>query len=165
MIDGNIRMSGSEVPPPPDLRQSICHTLMASGFVLLVIQNPFSVGTLEGTFHTWIMLALLFVVMLSWYFFSRRLRTWKKVPSSVRARATRRPRDLRQRAISHLLMSLLALTLTALGYLASLAVPSSQNETIASYIVVGMSGLVGVLSVATFTRTIRDLLSARHLTG
>ncbi len=158
-------MSGSEIPPPPDLRQSICHTLMASGFVLLVIQNPFSVGNLEGTFHTWIILALLFVVMLSWYFFSRRLRTWKKVPSSVRARATRPPRDLKQRAISHLLMSLLALALTALGYLASLAVPSSQNETVVNYIIVGTSGLVGVLSVAIFTRTVRDLLSARHLTG
>ena len=165
MTDKNIRVSGSEVPPPPDLRQSICHTLMASGFVLLVIQNPFSVGSLEDTFHTWTILALLLVVMFSWYFFSRRLRTWKKVPSSVRARATRRPRDLKQRAISHLLMSLLALTLTALGYLASLAVPPSQNETIVNYIIVGTSGLVGVLSVATFTRTIRDLLSARHLTG
>ncbi len=138
---------------------------MASGFVLLVIQNPFFVGNLEGTFHTWIILALLFVVMLSWYFFSRRLRTWKKVPSSVRARATRPPRDLKQRAISHLLMSLLALALTALGYLASLAVPSSQNETVVNYIIVGTSGLVGVLSVAIFTRTVRDLLSARHLTG
>ncbi len=165
MIDGNVSVSGSEIPPPPDLRQSICHTLMASGFVLLVVQNPFSVSNLEGTFHTWIVLALLLVVLLSWYFFSRRLSTWKKVPLSVRARATRRPRDLRQRAISHLLMSLLALTLTALGYLASLAVPSSQDETMMQYVIVGTSGLVGVLSVAIFARTVRDLLSARHLTG
>ncbi len=149
------------MPAIPDLRQSMCHSLMAAGFITLNLQNPFVVSGLEDTFHTWMMVALAIVVVLSWYFFARRLRAWRAVPSEMRARVTRRPRDLRQRAISHLLMSLLAIMLTALGYLGTLAVPHEGERTLMDTLLLCAGGVVGVLAVAILAGTVRDIIAAQ----
>ena len=37
----------SDLPLRPDLRQSLCHTLLASSFVLLGVLNPFTPGGIE----------------------------------------------------------------------------------------------------------------------
>lgn len=150
------------LPAIPDLRQSMCHTLMAAGFVLLNLQNPSVVGGLEGTFHFWMMFALGVVVILSWYFFTRRFRAWRAVPSEIRARVTRPPRDLKNRAVSHLLMSLLAVMLTALGYLGQLAVSPDGGRDLMGNLLLGAGAIVGVAAVAIFVRTVRDIIASRR---
>jgi len=152
----------ANLPAIPDLRQSICHTLMAAGFVILNLQNPFVSGGLERSFHTWMMVALAVAVVFSWYFFYRRLRAWRSVPQEVRARVTRRPRDLRQRAVSHLLMSLLAMMLTALGYLGRLAIFTEEDGALLDRLILAFGGVVGVLAVAIFARTVRDIMATRR---
>jgi len=162
---GTASRDDKPLPLIPDLRQSMCHTLMAAGFVLLNLLNPTVVSDPRGSFHQWMMLALAIVVVLSWYFFSRRLRAWRAVPAEIRARVTRRPRDLKQRAVSHLLMSLLAIGLTSLGTLVHLITSGEEAKSAAEVVLLGLGALVGVAAVAIFAGTVRDIIASRGAAG
>lgn len=141
----------------PDLRQSICHTALAAGFLLLNIQNPYK---LENLMYLVIMCAMPVVAVISWVFFSKRLKVWKKFPAETRNRITRTPVALKNRAFSHMLMSLLAAGLTALGYIGHLISPlhSHYNMTI-EIIILTIDAIIGVIAIAVLTRTVRDLVT------
>ncbi len=151
-----------DMPNPPDLRQSLCHTLLAMGFFMLYKLGPSAGGDSDTSFYLGIVLALVFVALFSWYSFGRRLKTWRRVPSSVRSRFTRRPTELKQRAITHLLISLLALTLTALAF-SPYALRSDFEGLSAMDITMIICGaIIGIVSVAILSRTVRDLLAVRR---
>ena len=155
-------MSSSLPPSPeqailPDIRLSICHTALAAGFLLLNIQNPYK---LENVMYMIIMCAMPVVAVFSWYFFVKRLKIWKKIPSELRNRVTRPPTVLKNRAFSHMLMSLLAACLTALGYIGHLISPiETQYGRFVEVIVLTFDALVGIVSIAVLSRTIRDLVT------
>ena len=155
-------MSMSQSPSPeqailPDIRLSICHTILAAGFLLLNIQNPYKV---ENVLFLVIMLLMPVVAVFSWYFFFKRLKVWKKIPPDLRNRVTRTPGVLKNRAFSHLLMSLLAACLTALGYIGHLISPiESRYNQIVEILILSLDGLIGVTAIAVLSRTIRDLLT------
>lgn len=151
-----------DIPSPPDLRQSLCHTLMALGFFMLNKLGPYAPGKSESQFHYWIVLALGVVVVLSWYFFVKRLKAWRQVPSELKARFTRQPSELKQRAISHLLMSLLALTLTALAFLPYTFYADFESLKLKDFFIISAGAFVGIISVAVLSRTVRDLITVRQ---
>ena len=151
-----------QVPPRPDLRQSLCHTLLAAGFSLLAVLNPFDTGGTEGTFHTWMMIALGLAVLASWYVFSRRWIKWKILPAEVRDAVRRTAAELRQRAISHLMMALLALLLTAFSFLGRATGPAAGNYSGGELLLLGLGGVVAIAAVAVLVRTLRDLLTLRR---
>ena len=147
------------LPPSPDIRQSLCHTVVAAGFFLINLQNPFSKNAAEDVFHLAVMVVLPLVFFFSWYFFYTRLKAWKKIPVDIRNRITRTPLALKNRAVSHMLMALLAAGLTALGYLGHLFSPPEQTQQLIPNILLAADSLVGILAIAILARTIRDLLT------
>lgn len=155
-------MSSDSSPSPeqailPDIRLSICHTALAGGFLLLNIQNPYK---LENIMYLIIMSAMPIVAVISWYFFVKRLQVWKKIPPEIRNRITRTPAALKNRAFSHMLMSLLAASLTALGYIGHLISPlQEQYNKVIEIIVLSLDGLIGVVAIAVLARTVRDLFT------
>jgi hypothetical protein len=151
-----------EIPPRPDLRQSLCHTLLAAGFSLLAVLNPFDTGGAEGAFHSWMMVALGVAVVASWYVLSRRWIKWRSVPAELRAAVQRAPAELRQRAISHLMMALLALLLTAFSFLGRASGPAAGNYTTGELLLFGVGAVVAIAAVAVLVRTLRDLLNLRR---
>jgi hypothetical protein len=142
----------------PDLRQSICHTLVAAGFILANLQNPVEAKAEGPGFHLVFMLILAVAVVFSWLFFYRRFSDWKKIPSDIRSRATQSPAALKNRAVSHLLMALLAFGLTALGYIGKFS--SLDNPTVLAVIGNGyllIDIIVAVFSLTILVQTLRDL--------
>lgn len=152
-----------QIPPRPDLRQSLCHTLLAVGFILLGTLNPFVVGTTEASFHSWMMVALGVAVILSWYVFARRWMRWTTVPKEIRAVAVRPVVEIRQRAVSHLMMSLLALLLTGFSFLGLIAVPGDDPAGALDKLMMGAGGIAAVAAVAILTRTLRDLIALKRM--
>lgn len=152
-----------QIPPRPDLRQSLCHTLLAVGFILLGSLNPFVVESTEASFHSWMMLALGIAVIFSWYVFARRWMRWSAVPKEIRAVAVRPAVEIRQRAISHLMMSLLALLLTGFSFLGLIAVPHQGQAAMLDKLMMGTGGVAAVAAVAILTRTLRDLIAIRRI--
>lgn len=148
-----------EVPPQPDLRQSFSHTLLAAAFILLGVTNPFSPRGTEAAFHSWMMVALAVVVAMSWSFLVCRWMRWRRLPAVIRARVVRSPEDLRQRAVSHLLLALLALLLSGFALLGRLEVLDEDGPSAGERILLILGGIVGVGAVAVATRCIRDLLA------
>ena len=73
-----------DLPIRPDLRQALCHTLLAAAFVLVGILNPFAAGAVETRFHGWMMVVLVLAVVLSWWVMIRRWRKWIGLPPQVR---------------------------------------------------------------------------------
>ena len=107
-----------------------------------------------------IMFAMPVVAVFSWYFFFKRLKVWKKIPQEVRNRVTRTPAALKNRAFSHMLMSLLSASLTALGYIGHLISPLQlQYGRFVEVVVLALDGLIGVVAIAVLSRTIRDLFT------
>lgn len=151
-----------ELPPRPDVRQSMCHTLLAAGFCLLAVLNPFDTGGAEGAFHRWMMIALGVAVAISWYVLSRRWTRWKAVPAELRSAVRRTPAELRQRAIGHLMMALLALLLTAFSFLGRATGPAAGNYALWELLLLGAGGVVAIAAVAVLVRTLRDLLGLRR---
>ena len=151
-----------DMPNPPDLRQSLCHTVMAMGFFMLYKLNPATHGDTETAFYFWLVLAVAFVALFSWYSFGRRLKAWRRVPSSIRSRFIRRPADLKQRAVTHLLISLLALTLTALAFSPYALHSDLEGLAVTDIILMICGAIVGIVSVAILSRTVRDLLAVRR---
>ena len=156
-------MSSSKAPPSPeeavlpDIRLSICHTALAAGFLLLNIQNPYK---LENVMYLIIMCAMPVVAVFSWYFFFKRLKIWKRIPADTRNRVIRSPAALKNRAFSHMLMSLLAASLTALGYIGHLIAPLEQQYgRFVEIVVLSFDALIGVVAIAVLSRTIRDLVA------
>ena len=163
MHNENKTVDTNNLPSPPDIRQSVCHTLMAAGFVFLNLLNPINSEESQSALHSWTITALVFVVFISWIFFTRRLRAWRAVPTEIRMRVTRRPQDLKQRAVSHLIMSLLAVLLTAFALYAGIEVPTDRfSETVNNTLLVTVSA-VGVLAMAVLARTVRELITIRKL--
>lgn len=144
----------------PDIRQSICHTSLAAGFILLNIQNPYKERLFESIIYLLIMSAMPVVAFISWTFFFKRLKMWKRFPVETRNRITRTPVALKNRAFSHLLMSLLSACLTALGYIGHLISPlhSHYNQFI-EYIVLSFDALIGTIAIAVLSSTVRDFIS------
>ncbi|MBN2719403.1 MAG: hypothetical protein JXX14_26365 [Deltaproteobacteria bacterium] len=106
-----------------------------------------------------IMCAMPFVAAFSWYVFFKRLKIWKRIPSEIRSRIIRPPAVLKNRAFSHMLMSLLSACLTALGYIGQLISPmEKQYGRFLEFTVLTFDALIGIISIAVLTRTIRDLL-------
>ena len=163
MHDANHTVDAADLPPTPDIRQSVCHTLMAAAFMLLNLLNPIDARDMESTLHSWTVIALVFVVVVSWIFFTKRLKAWRAVPPEIRARVTRRPQDLKQRAVSHLIMSLLAVLLTAFALYAGLEVPVERFSEAANNALLVAVSAVGVLAMAVLARTVRELISVRRL--
>lgn len=159
--DSEQRAGAGDLPPRPDLRQSLCHTLLASAFVLLGVFNPFARGT-EAAFHSWMMLVLAAVVALSWFYLALRWRRWIRVPPELRERSVRSAEELRQRAVSHLLMGLLALLLTGFSLVGTL-----KSEQLGVERAGGrgwlpwVAALVGLGSLAVLAAAARDLLGRR----
>ncbi len=149
----------TEVPPQPDLRQSFSHTLLAAAFILLGVTNPFARQGTEASFHTWMMAALAVVVALSWSFLVRRWLQWRRLPEGIRARVVRSLEDLRQRAVSHVLMALLALLLSGFALLGRLEVLGDGAPSASERLLLGFGGLVGVGAVAVAARCARDFLA------
>ncbi|MBN2527720.1 MAG: hypothetical protein JXR76_15115 [Deltaproteobacteria bacterium] len=107
-----------------------------------------------------IMCAMPVVAVISWYFFVKRVKLWKRIPQDIRNRVTRTPAALKNRAFSHMLMSLLAASLTALGYIGHLIAPlEKQYNRIIEILILSLDALVGVIAIAILARTIRDLLT------
>jgi hypothetical protein len=152
------------IPPRPDLRQSMCHTLLALGFVLLGLLNPFVIGSTEATFHTWMMVALGVAVLFSWYVFVRRWMRWSAVPRQLREAALRSATEIKQRAVSHLMMALLALLLTVFSFLGLMAVPGEGETAIVDKLLLLAGGIAAVAAVAILARTLRDLIAVRRAT-
>jgi len=151
-----------EVPPPPDLRQSFSHTLLAAAFILLGVTNPFSPRGTEAAFHSWMMLALAAVVVMSWSFLARRWLRWRRLPAAVRARVVRPLDDLRQRARSHLLMALLALLLSGFALLGRLELLDDRGPSAGERLLLVIGGIVGVGAVAVAARCVRDVIALRR---
>jgi hypothetical protein len=151
-----------EIPAQPDLRQSFSHTLLAAAFILLGVTNPFSPRGAEARFHSWMMWALAVVVALSWSFLVRRWLRWRRLPAEIRARIVRPVEDLRQRAVSHALMALLALLLSGFALLGRLEVLGEADPTAGERLVLCFGGLIGVGAVAVAARCARDFLLLRQ---
>ena len=144
----------------PDIRQSICHTLIAVAFGLIHVQNPVKEALRNNILSLVVLAALPIAVGISWQFFIRRLSAWKALPQETRSRLTRTPGSLRTRAISHLLMALLAAALTAIRYIGHLVSPlESSYGVVGAWIILAADALVGVLSVAVAASSVRDLIS------
>jgi hypothetical protein len=157
-------MSGDQpeqvhIPPRPDLRQSLCHTLLAVGFIVLGLLNPVVVESTEASFHTWMMVALGVAVVLSWYVFVRRWLRWSTMPREIRAVAVRSVAEIKQRAISHLMMALLALLLTGFSFLGLVAVPDQEGLRWIDVLLMTVGGVTAVGAVAILSRTLRDLIA------
>jgi hypothetical protein len=152
-----------QIPPRPDLRQSLCHTLLAVGFILLGTLKRFVVEEGETSFHWWMMVALGAFLVLSWYVFARRLIRWNAVPKEIREIAVRSAAELKQRAISHLMMALLALLLTGFSFLGLIAMSSDGSIGAIDKFLMGAGGVAAVAAVAILTRTLRDLMALRRL--
>ncbi len=159
--DSEQRDSDQELLPRPDLRQSLCHTMLASAFVLLGVFNPFARGT-EAVFHSWMMVVLAVVVALSWVHLAHRLERWRGMPPELRERSARSAEELRQRAVSHLLMGLLALLLTGFSLVGTL-----KREQLGLERAEGrewlpwVAALVGAGSLAILAAAARDLLERK----
>jgi predicted membrane protein len=151
-----------EVPPQPDLRQSFSHTLLAAAFILLGVTNPFAPRGVEAAFHSWMMWALVVVVTFSWSFLVRRWLRWRRLPAPLRARVVRSPEDLRQRAVSHVLMALLSLLLSGFALLGRLEVLGDDGPSAGERLLLGAGGVVGIGAVAVVARCVRDLLALRR---
>jgi hypothetical protein len=152
-----------QIPPRPDLRQSLCHTLLVVGFVLLGTLRRFVIEDSETGFHWWMVAALAAFLVFSWYVFARRMVRWKAVPKAIREIAIRPAAELKQRAISHLMMALLALLLTGFSFLGLMAMSDdSESGTLDKFLMVA-GGVAAVASVAILTRTLRDLMALKRL--
>lgn len=152
----------TEQPGPqiiPDLRGSLCHTIMAAGFFLINVQNPYRRHFIEDKLELFVMMAIPIAIGFSWYNFYKRFSQWRKTPLEVRNRLTRSPESLRNRAVSHLLMALLAAGLTALGYIGHIVEHAEVNPGMADNVFLGLDALVGIIAIATVSRTIRDLMA------
>jgi len=150
-----------QVPPRPDVRASLCHTLLASGFILLGVQNPFAEGGSGPAFHSWMMGALAVVVAHSWWMVARRLLSWRALPEEIRARASRGPADVRQRALNHLTMALLALLLTAFSFLGRIAAPEVRYDEVADTALLSVGIVTAACAVAAIASAFRDLTHQR----
>ena len=151
------------IPPRPDLRQSLCHTLLVVGFVLLGTLKRFVIEDSETTFHWWMMVALGAFLVFSWYVFARRLIRWNAVPKPIREIAVRPAAELKQRAISHLMRALLALLLTGFSFLGLMAMSEEGGTGALDKFLMATGGIAAVAAVAILTRTLRDLLVLRRL--
>ena len=117
----------------------------------------------ETSFHWWMMVALGAFLVLSWYVFVRRLLRWNAVPKEIREVAIRSAAELKQRAISHLMMALLALLLTGFAFLGLIAMSRDGEIGSIDKLLMGAGGVAAVAAVAILTRTLRDLMALRRL--
>jgi len=152
-----------QIPPRPDLRQSLCHTLIVVGFILLGTLNRFVIKDAAPSFHLWMMVALGAFLVASWYVFVRRWLRWSTVPQEIRAVAVRPAAELKQRAVSHLMMALLALMLTGFSFLGVVALPNDGESLVVDKFLLATGGVAAVAAVAILTRTLRDLLALRRM--
>jgi|GEM_PF-4571813 len=141
----------------PDLRASICHTSMAAGFLLINLQNPYRVPLHETKVELLVMMSLPVIVFLSWSMFVRRFRNWQRLTTEQQQRITRTPKSLLNRAVTHLLMALLATGLTLLGYVghvvgAALHEPGPYETTLLVADV-----LVAIVAITAAFRAITDI--------
>ncbi len=146
-----------DVPPRPDLRQSLCHTLLASAFVLLGVLNPFAGGT-EAQFHWWMMVILVIAVAASWSYVTRRWLAWRELPQEIKVVQARAARYDSERAKSHLLMSALALLLTGFAFLGRAVIPD-MSESLFLEALFYTAAFIALVSTTVFSRAVRDLFT------
>lgn len=146
--------------PFPDLRQSLCHTLLAAAFVLLGVLNPFAGSDGGVRLHWWVMGLLVIFALISWFFAAKTWVAWQKTPRRVRLLQIEAARLDRNRAQSHGLMSALSLLLTGFAFLGGAFIPEITEGTL-NRILFGFAVLIAVLSAAILTRVIRDWLIRR----
>ena len=144
-----------DIPIRPDLRQSLCHTLLAAAFVIVGIVNPFAGGSIETELHGWMMVVLLIVVVLSWLVMVRRWRRWVGLPEQIKLVQNEGARLDRSRAKSHALMSALALMLTVFAFIGRAVIPHVSGS-LTDELLFYTSVAVAVVSTVVLTRSIRD---------
>jgi hypothetical protein len=152
----------NQLPLRPDLRQSLCHTLLAASFVLVGVLNPFTSGDAEARFHMWMMAVLVAAVIVSWWVMIRRWLKWIILPEEIRTVQNHGARFDLGRAGSHALMSALALLLTLFAFLGRAVIPDGE-EDLFDEILFCMATAIALVSTAVLSGSIRDLFfQARH---
>ncbi|MCP4679285.1 MAG: hypothetical protein GY854_28115 [Deltaproteobacteria bacterium] len=147
-------------PILPDLRQSLCHTLLAAAFVLVGMLNPFADGGTEASFHWWMMVVLAISAVMSWSYVFSRWRAWRGTPKEIKAAQILGARQDRDRARSHALMAALSLMLTMFAFLGRAAIPD-MHKSLLHEILFYTAAFVSVLSTTVLSRAVRDLLFQR----
>ncbi len=150
-----------EFPLLPDLRQSLCHTLLAAAFVLVGMLNPFAGDGTEASFHWWMMVVLAISVVMSWGYVLSRRRAWRGTPGQVKAAQILEARQNKDRARSHALMAALSMMLTVFAFLGRAVIPD-MHQSLLSEILFCTAAAVAVLSTTVLCSAIRDLLFQRR---
>ncbi|MBN2802272.1 MAG: hypothetical protein JXR91_04170 [Deltaproteobacteria bacterium] len=149
----------SEYVVIPDIRQSMAHTALAFGFVLINLQNPYKDQLLDNWINAVVFFAMPIAAIISWVLFFIRLGVWKKIPLNTRAVITKTPETLKNRAISHLLISLLASGLTAIGYIGHLISPVYNHfNVVTGKIIIYSDIFAGIVSIAIISSSVRDII-------
>jgi Na+/pantothenate symporter len=146
------------LPARPDLRQSICHTLLAAAFILVGILNPFSNKGVEASFHAWMMLALIVVVVFSWYFLVRSWLRWRTVPQKIQAIQIQKVNRKRGRARSHALMSSLSILLASFAFLGRAAIPEGE-ATLIDEALFYTGAVIVIAGTAVLAQALRNLIA------
>ena len=145
--------SASPSPISPDLRQALCHTLLAVAFILLGVKNPFALGDGPVQFRSWMIVLMGGVVAISWGFVMARWFSWHRLPDDKRAQgAVERTRG---RALNHAMISALALMLTVFSFLGLiLGIDEGNNDSLLHF---GMG--VAAICLIVLGVSVRDVLS------
>jgi len=146
------------LPVMPDLRQSICHTLLAAAFILVGVLNPFAGQGVQASFHAWMMVALLLVVALSWYFLFRAWNRWRNASDKVRAIQVLKVNRKRGRARSHALMSALSILLASFAFLGRATVPEGEATLLDEALFV-TGALIVIGGTAVLAQSLRNLIA------
>jgi len=150
-----------DFPLLPDLRQSLCHTLLAAAFVLVGMLNPFAGDDTEAGFHWWMMVVLAVSAVISWGYVLSRWRAWRGTPGQVKVAQILEARQNKDRARSHALMAALAMMLTVFAFLGRAVMPD-MHKSLLSEILFYTAAVVAVLSTTVLSGAIRDLLFQRR---
>ena len=150
------------LPPFPDLRQTLCHTLLAAAFALLWVFNPISGKSVEHKLPLWVMVFIVGFAISSWVVVLRARSAWLRAPSHLRLAQSQTAALDKNRAQSHGLMAALSLLLTGFAFLAGAFIPEI-TEGVLNRILFGAAVLVATLSAAVLTRAVRDLFIQRKL--
>lgn len=146
----------------PDLRQTLCHTLLAAAFALLWVFNPLGGKSREQLLPLWVMVFIVGFAATSWVVVLRSRSAWLKAPSHLRKRQAQAAALDKNRAQSHGLMSALSLLLTGFAFLAGAFIPE-VTEGLFNRILFGCALVVAMLSAAVLTRAVRDLIVQRRI--
>ena len=157
--DSDMSVTPEEVALP-DIRQSLAHTILAFGFVLINVQNPFKEHIFDNWMNAVVLISMPIAAIISWVLFAKRLKVWKNLPQDIRSRITKTPELLKNRAVTHMLISLLAAGLAAIGYIGHLVSPLQNHfgDGLTNAIL-SADAVVGVISISILSSTVRDLVS------